>query len=210
MMPSRAELADFAPMAERAVSADAATLIRLRTVTVAPGRDAGIIAGFVRLPYEVLAGRSIVASVDEDCDFTYSAADFLRWLDPDGEPHAVLPASRDAQWLSGLPPRSGWQRIEAVPDRAIREVVRSGALLARDMTSRSEQQALLDSIVLTVSAGGQRVDVPLGPLSALTRMGFLPRGSEAVIDTAPGWIRIAAAYGSTYVTDGNPLGLLSL
>jgi hypothetical protein len=98
-----------------------------------------------------------------------------------------------------------------VPDQAIREVVRSGALLARDTTSRPEQQALLSSIVLTtVSDDGRSVEVPLGPLSALTRMGFLPRGSEAVIDAAPGWIRVAAAYGSTYFNDGNPLGLISL
>lgn len=210
MSLSRAELADFAPMAERAVSADAATLIRLRGLAVAPGQDAGIIAGFVRLPYDVLAGRAIAASVDANCDVTYSAADFLRWLDPDGEPYAVEPARQDAGWLTGLPPRSGWRRIETVPDQAIREVVRSGALLARDATSRSEQQALLSSIVLTVSDDDRSVDVPLGPLSALTRMGFLPRGSEAVVDVAPGWIRVAAAYGSTYIGDGNPLGLLSL
>jgi hypothetical protein len=207
----RAELADFAPMAERALSADSGTLIRLRAALAAgPGQELGVIAGFVRLPYDVLAGRAIAARVDEACDVTYSAADFLSWLDADGEPYAAEPARHDARWLTGLPPRSGWRRIEVVPDQAIREVVRSGALLARDATSRPEQQALLDSIVLTVSDEGHSVQVPLGPLSALTRMGFLPRGSEAVVDTAPGWIRVAAAYGSTYFNDGNPLGLLSL
>ena len=41
-------------------------------------------------------------------------------------------------------------------------------------------------------------------------MGFLPRGGQAAIDTAPGWVRVAAAYGSTYLSDGNPLGLLTL
>jgi hypothetical protein len=207
----RAELADFAPMAERALSADSGTLIRLRAVLPAgAGQELGVIAGFVRLPYDVLAGRAIAARVDEACDLTYSAADFLSWLDADGEPYAAEPARHDARWLTGLPPRSGWRRIEVVPDQAIREVVRSGALLARDAASRPEQQALLSSIVLTVSDDGRDVEVPLGPLSALTRMGFLPRGSEAVIDTAPGWIRVAAAYGSTYINDGNPLGLLSL
>jgi hypothetical protein len=207
----RAELADFAPMAERALSADSGTMIRLRAVLAAgAGQDLGVIGGFVRLPFDVLAGRAIAARVDEACDVTYSAADFLSWLDPDGEPYTAEPARHDARWLTALPPRSGWRRIEVVPDQAIREVVRSGALLARDTTSRPEQQALLDSIVLTVSDDGRSVQVPLGPLSALTRMGFLPRGSEAVIDTAPGWIRVAAAYGSTYFNDGNPLDLLSL
>jgi hypothetical protein len=41
-------------------------------------------------------------------------------------------------------------------------------------------------------------------------MGFLPRGSEVAVDVGSGWTRLAAAYGSTYVSDGNPLGLLSL
>ena len=194
-------LSDFVPMAERAVSADADALIRLRM----PAGES-VIAGYVRLPYDVLAGRTIATEAGEPFDVTFGAADFLRWQ-AESVPE---PARQDAGWLTGLPPRAGWQRIEVVPDQAIREVVRSGALLARDATSRSGQQALLGSIVLTASSGGRSVDVPLGPLSALTRMGFLPRGSEAAVDVAPGWIRVAAAYGSTYVNDGNPLGLLSL
>jgi hypothetical protein len=40
-------------------------------------------------------------------------------------------------------------------------------------------------------------------------MGFLPRDSQVAIDAGPGWVRLAAAYGSTYVSDGNPLGLLA-
>jgi hypothetical protein len=200
-------LGDFVPMAERAVSADPDALIRLRVPAGEP-----VVAGFVRLPYDVLAGRTLATEPlkptesAEPFDVTFAAADFLRWQAESGPE----PARQDQRWLTGLPPRAGWQRIEVVPDQAIREVVRAGALLARDATSRSGQQALLGSIVLTASSGGRTVDVPLGPLSALTRMGFLPRGSEAAVDTAPGWIRVAAAYGSTYVNDGNPLGLLSL
>jgi hypothetical protein len=42
-------------------------------------------------------------------------------------------------------------------------------------------------------------------------MGFLPRGAQAAVDVAPGWIRIAAPYGSTFVTTGvSPLGMLNL
>jgi hypothetical protein len=201
----RTELADFTPMAERAVTADAEALIRLRGVADAVDQP-GSIAGFVRLPYDVLAGRTVAGPAAGNYDLTFAAADFLSWqADP-----AVEPTRQDARWLTGLPPRAGWQRIEVVPDKAIREVVRSGALLARNVTSRSGQQSLLSSIVLTASSGSRSVEVPLGPLSALTRMGFLPLGGEAAVDTAPGWIRIAAAYGSTYVSDGNPLGLLSL
>jgi hypothetical protein len=198
----RDALRDFAPLAERALSVDGDALIRFRS-------GDGRIGGFVRLPYEVLAGRTIeAASVVGPFDITVSAKQFLVWLDGDG---GAEPAAADAHWLSGLPPRAGWQRIERVPDTAIREVVRSGALLAHGADTRPGQQALLDSIVLTAQPeSGPPVRVPLGVLSALTRMGFLPRGGEATVDTAPGWIRIAAAYGSTYISDGKPLGLLSL
>lgn len=195
----RSQLADFVPMIERAISADPATLVRLRA-----DAGAGVIAGFVRLPFEVLAGRTIATQVAADFDRTYEAAQLLQWL----ENPAVELFSRDAGWLSPLPPRTGWQRVEVVPDSAIREVVRSGALLAASATSRSAQQALLDAIVLTARSDSRTVEVPLGPLSALTRMGYLPRGGEAAVDVVPGWIRVAAAYGSTYSSAASPLGLL--
>jgi hypothetical protein len=70
---------------------------------------------------------------------------------------------------------------------------------------------LVKAIVLTATAtaGDETVDVPLGALSGLTRMGFLPSGSSAAVDIAPGWIRLAAPFGSTFVSSGgNLLGLL--
>jgi hypothetical protein len=195
-------LRDFAPLAERALSVDGDALIRFRS-------GDGRIGGFVRLPYEVLAGRTLDApAVEGPSDITVSAKGFLVWLDGD---RGDEPVPADAHWLSGLPPRTGWRRVERVPDTAIREVVRSGALLAQGTGTRPGQQALLDSIVLTAQPeSGPPVRVPLSALSGLTRMGFLPRGGEAAVDTAAGWIRLAAAYGSTYVSDGKPLGLLSL
>jgi hypothetical protein len=202
MLADRAQLADFGPLAERALSVEPDSMIRLRAGT-------GTVAGYVRLPFDVLAGRTIAADlapVGGPADVTVSAQDFLSWLEGGGEP-----ARKDAHWLSALPPKTGWRRIELVPDAAIREVVRSGALLAQSATSRSGQQSLLDSIVLTAQSAGERVEVPLAPLSALTRMGFLPRGSEAAIDIAPGWLRVAASRGSTFLSNGkDQLGLFGL
>jgi hypothetical protein len=197
-LPGAGALVDFAPMLERAVAADDSCLVRLRG-----GPDT--VAGFVRLPYDVLAGRTIQGAAGS-FDTTLRANDLLQWLDDPAYPLT----GQDAHWLAPLPPRSGWQRIELVPDTAVREVVRSGAGLAPSATSRSGQQALLSSIVLTARSASRTVEVPLGPLTALSRMGFLPRGGQAAVDVAPGWIRVAAAFGSTYVTDGNALGLLSL
>jgi len=199
-LPSREVLADFAPFAERAVSIDEAATIRLRG-----GSD--LIAGFVRLPYEVLAGRTLAAAGVLAFDATFLATELLAWLDADGP----TPQRRDAFWLSALPPAAGWTRIEVVPDSAIRNVVRSGAMLAQGMATRAGQESLLGSTVLHASSDTGAVEVPLGPLTALTRMGFLPQGSQAAIDTAPGWVRVAAQFGSTFITTGaGPLGTLNL
>lgn len=202
MLADRAQLTDFGPLAERALSIEPDSMIRLRAAEAR-------VSGYVRLPYEVLAGRTIAvtsSATDGPSDLTVSARDFLGWLDGGAEP-----ARKDAHWLSALPPKAGWQRVELVPDTAIREVVRSGALLARDATNRVGQQALLDAIVLTAQSDQHRIEVPLAPLSALTRMGFLPRDSQAAVDTAPGWLRIAAPHGSTFVSTGKAqLNLLRL
>ena len=139
---------------------------------------------------------------------TVAAQDFLRWLD-DGR---VEPTRKDAHWLSGAAAAAG---LAADRGGAGLSCARGGALggacWRTSATSRSGQQALLDSIVLTAQSGGERVEVPLGPLSALTRMGFLPRGGEAAIDIAPGWIRVAAPRGSTFLSTGkDQLNLLGL
>ncbi|MEO7260089.1 MAG: hypothetical protein ABI047_02315 [Jatrophihabitantaceae bacterium] len=198
---SPAQLADFIPLAERAVAIEAASMIRFRAAEQR-------VAGFVRLPYEVLAGRTVATEPAASFDITVAVADFLRWAEQSGPP----PAGKDAHWLSALPPRHGWRRIEVVPDSVIRALVRSGADLAAGATSRQSQEALLASVVLTAAGDGSAppVQVRLGALSALTRMGFLPRNSEVAIDVSPGWTRLAAEYGSTYVNGGNALGLLSL
>jgi hypothetical protein len=41
--------------------------------------------------------------------------------------------------------------------------------------------------------------VTLRALSAVVRMGFVPRGSAVGIDAAGRWIRVAGEYGCTYL-----------
>lgn len=166
------------------------------------------VAGFVQLPYDVLAGRTLAAEPAAAFDITVAAADFIDWAEQDGP----VPPGKDAHWLSALPPRHGWQRVEVVPDKVVRDLVRSGADLANSANTRQSQESLLASVVLTARSGhgsAPGVQVRLGALTALTRMGFVPRDSEVAIDTGRGWVRVAAAYGSTFVHE-NPLGLLSL
>jgi hypothetical protein len=195
----RDDVADLAPLLRRAVSLDASGLARLR-------RSGDRMSALVRLQFGVLAARTI--SLDEpahDLDMTVRSDELLAWVD--GE-RVDPPMPRDAEWRSGVPPTSGWQRIDTVPDTDVRPLVRSGALTFAAVAEREGvpgaqpraevADALLDSVVLTVTDGPTSVTITLRTLTAVTRLGFLPRGSYVNIDVAGRWVRVAAAYGSVF------------
>ena len=129
------------------------------------------------------------------------AADLLAWLD-DATPRAAGAARRE--WRTGAAAGRGWRRIETVPDDVVRGLVRSGALALKEAAEREGvpgaqpraevADALLDSVVLTVTDDDRRAAPrsPLRALSALTRMGFLPRGGAAHVDVAGRWVRVVA------------------
>src|SRR5262249_11551003 len=138
-------------------------------------------------------------------DYSVLATELLAWIDGDDPP----PGVRDADWRGGIPPATGWKRVDTVPDDVIRRLVRSRAgplkdAAARDGVPRAQPRAevpaaLLDSVVLTVSSSsGERVELTLRLISAITRMGFLPHGSHLAVDVAGRWLRCAARYGSGY------------
>jgi hypothetical protein len=187
-MPERAQVADFAPFAARCLDLDPQSVIRLHGA-------GSTVRGFVRLPYDVLAGRSIAVDEGVGFDITVSTADFLNWLDA----KSYEPARRDAEWLTPLPAGDGWTRIETVTESEIRGILRAGALTARAEVDPKRQQALMDATVLTVEGvAGESIELRLATVSVLTKLGFLPRDAEVKIDLQPGWIRVAAPLGSTY------------
>ena len=187
-LPARTQVADFAPFAARCLDLDPQSVIRLQGV-------GSTVRGFVRLPYDVLAGRSITIDDGADFDVTVGTADFLNWQDAT----SFEPARRDAEWLMPLPARTGWTRIETVTESEIRGIVRAGALTARAEVDPKRQQALMDATVLTVACEADKaIELRLATVSMLTKLGFLPRGAEVKIDVQPGWIRVAAPLGSTY------------
>src|SRR5207247_10052232 len=105
-------------------------------------------------------------------------------------------------------PLGGRRRGETVPDSVVRDRVGKGAQALQQAAQREGvpgaqpraevADALLDSVVVTAQSGGLRAEVTLRTLSALTRMGFMPRGSRAAIDLSGRWLRVAAEYGSVY------------
>ncbi len=198
---TRGELAELAPVLRRAVTLDPAGLARLRAST-------DQLSVLVRLPFGVLVARTIAVGRREvPLDATVRADELLGWLDDDQAPE---PDRHDSAWRAGLPPPRGWRRIDTVPDHVVRELVRSGARALKDAAAREGvpgaqpraevADALLDSVVLTVSVdgGGPGTPITLRVLSALTRMGFVPGGSHVAVDVAGRWTRVAAEYGSVY------------
>ncbi|WP_375478800.1 hypothetical protein [uncultured Jatrophihabitans sp.] len=168
-------------------------------------KDAGVGAGET-------AGGAVGQPVVEA---VAAARELVDWL----AAAANLPQPRDADWHASVPPRVGWRRLETVPDDVIRGLVRKGALALKDAAAREGvpgaqlraevAAALLDTVVLTVTDDAVSstattpksgtAEVTLRALSALTRMGFLPRGGAAHIDVAGRWIRVAAGYGTVYL-----------
>ncbi len=198
MTLDRTRLAELTPLVRRAADLDPATLVRVRCAADRLGM-------LVRLPFGVLAARTVESTGADPVDTTVAAGELLAWLQDD---RAGEPVARDAAWRGGTPPAAGWHRIERVPDTELRPLVRTGALTLKEAAEREGvpgaqprqevADALLDSVVLTVGDQDHTAEVTLRTLSALTRLGFLARDSHAAIDVAGRWIRVVGAYGTVY------------
>jgi hypothetical protein len=209
----REAVAELAPVLRRAIELDPRSLARLRL----SGEAATVL---VRLPFAVLVSRTVGTPQRASAlDLTTRAVELLDWLAAEPGQPVAGPQVRDLDWRSGLPPAAGWRRVETVPDTVLRPLVRAGALALKEAAAREGvpgaqpraevADALLDSVVLTATDGEVTAEVTLRTVSALTRMGFLPRGGRAYIDTAGRWVRLVAQYGTVYLEKpGESLGLL--
>ncbi|MDT4938855.1 MAG: hypothetical protein QOG80_2526 [Pseudonocardiales bacterium] len=207
----RPQLAELVPVVRRAVELEPAGLVRFRVTD-------RTVTAYVRLPFRVLVSRTIGTGTDlAPLDTSVSAAELLAWLDDDT---SAPPAARDADWRESLPPVSGWQRLDRVPDDVVRGLVRSGATALKDAAAREGvpgaqpraevADALLDAVVLTVTNdAGRTARVALRTVSSLVRMGFVPRGSEVSVDVSGRWTRISGDYGSAYAQEPGGLALAS-
>lgn len=205
------QLTGLMPLSRRVAALDPRGVLRIRL-------GSGVVAGYARLPFAVLVGRTVrVDWAGPALDCVVRAAELVSWLQ--GET-SDPPPRRDVEWRGALPPVRGWHRIERVPDAVIRDVVRKGAATFRDAAAREGvpggqpraevADALLDSVVLTAAAGGVRAEVSLRTISAMTRMGFVAEGSHVAIDVCGRWSRVAAEHGSAYTErPGLALGIVS-
>jgi len=190
---ARGELVELAPAVRRAVELDPRIPVRLR-------RGGGRSSAVLRLPFGVLAGRSLRVpaadgAADRRLDVTVDGGDLIAWLDG---VRPALPEPRDDQWRGSLPPESGWRRLDTVPADVAREIVRAGAAATAGLDRRRTER-VLDAAALQVSdAHGTGVSLTLRTLSALLRLRFAPPGTEIAVDICGRWVRVAGLYGSVY------------
>ncbi|NMN99635.1 hypothetical protein HH308_00185 [Gordonia sp. TBRC 11910] len=204
------ERADAAAFLARALRQDEAAVVRLKE------RADGRIGLWVSTGFEVLATRSVIGSCrpgDLVCDASSLRASLesaVTFIDPG--------FAMDSAWRGALPATSGFGHVDDVPVRAIVELSRRGAVLARtEGSGHGPATGLLDQVVLEVSASGdaESVGVQLRSLFALTAMGFVrDRDHREITDVSPldaiaereplrvrasaTWVRLDARFGSVY------------
>jgi hypothetical protein len=213
------QLVELMPLLRRA-AADNASLVRIRLAGAANSAPdaAGTASALVRMPFGVLVARTVPAHPGTDVDVVVSVSELLDFCDGTAP---TAPSPRDAEWRGGSPPATGWRRIDTVPDDVIRGLVRAGAAALKEAAAREGvpdaqpraevADALLDSVVLTVSDGLDSAEISLRQVSAVTRMGFLPHGSHVAVDLSGRWVRLTAHYGSAYAErPGLGLGIVAI
>ena len=207
-LPDAADRADLTTFAVRARRLDEAAVLRLRV------RTEDTLTAWVATGFDVLAGRVVGGRMRPD-DLSAGADALIRALavsDPSGyvDPGYAM----DSAWRGALPPRTGFVHLDDVPARVVLDLAQRGVALAREHGgAQGPPVSLLDQEVLAVSAGEDRVGIPMRCVFALTAMGFLPQQTDAAEDfspasvaadevvrvrTTPTWLRIDARYGSLY------------
>ena len=198
--------ADLATFVDHAMRLDDAAVIRLRA------RSAGLLTAWVATGFDVLASRVVVGKVRPD-DLSVAADGLARGLSAMDASGYVDPGfSMDSAWRGALPPESGFTHLDDVPARVLVDLAQRGARLAKEhSSSHGPPVSLLDQEVIRVSSADADVGLPMRCVFALTAMGFLPQGPDAIpademirVRILPTWLRVDARFGSVYRHRGQP------
>jgi hypothetical protein len=209
-----AHRADLTMFTERAHRLDDAAVLRLRR------RGDGLVSAWVATNFDVLATRVVQGTVRPD-DLSAGADALLQGLHSADRSGFVNPGfAMDSAWRSALPPETGFAHLDDVPARVMLDLAQRGVALAREHGSgQGPPVSLLDQEVISVSAGGVTVGIPMRCVFALTAMRFLPQSErrddefapESVaadeivrVRVLPAWLRIDARFGSVYRRRGDP------
>ncbi|MFE3102388.1 hypothetical protein [Nocardia tengchongensis] len=215
-VPDPAERENLATFLSHALRLDPAAVIRLRR------RGDRFVSAWAATGFEALAVRTVVAELGID-DVTIGADTILAGLHGPGAGSGFgLGFAMDSAWHGALPPESGFVHVEDVPARMLVELAERGAEVAQEHGGKhGPPAALLDQTVLTVSGGGEQVEVPMRVVFALAAMDFIPHGGEKTdsrrisvdeivrVRAARTWLRLDARYGSVARRRGPALPLLT-
>ena len=191
-VPDGVERDELAGFVARVVQLDATSVVRLRAA------EQRVVA-WASTPFEVLATRAVTGQLFP-ADLTVPASELLAALAV--VRHAeVDPGSRaDARWRAELPPAHGWLVAGELPAGELAALTDEGMARARQHSDTHGHgggaplppAALMDQTACRVEG---RVDVPLRCLFALSGLGVLAGGGEAILVSTTedgGWVRLDA------------------
>ncbi|WBB66838.1 hypothetical protein [Micromonospora sp. WMMD812] len=212
-------VADAGAFLARLVRLEPAAPVRLRPV------DAGRVALWARLPWQVLVVRTVAGPGPRAGDVSVAAAELLAELERSGP---ALPPRRDAQWRWPLPP-SVSRPVEALPAVELWRIAHAAAGALRDATEhgvagravgqRALRDALLDHVAVLVTpddAPSAPVEVPQRLVQGLVRMGFVgppeaPRPpADVQVRVAGRWVGLVGPYGAVWSQKATDLALTPL
>ncbi len=199
--------------ADTASAADALTFARRATLL---GEGAALrlqaSGGVLVLSTAVLAPRGLLdatptvlgmrtAAVDPElvCDLVIEAGLLGAGDSPD---RLRLPESGlSVGWAGVAPPRSGWERADALSASEIAETARrGGAEVANETAGATSEEALRTVRARVWGAPEPRMGgLPRGAAFAASTLGFLAGAEEVPVFTAPRWARLTFARGHVLV-----------
>lgn len=188
---------NLAAFVTRLLRTDDSAVIRVRR------RDDEHVEVWGRTGFGVLVVRVLAGSV-APASLVCSATTVLESLrsepaSPDG--YVDTGFSLDSAWRGALPPASGFEHLDDVPAQALRAVAARGIEVGREAGGPAgPPQSLLDSDVVSVSAGDRSVPLSLRTAFSLEAMGFAGDGADEPVRVSASatWVRVDARYGSLY------------
>ncbi len=188
---------NLAAFVTRLLRTDDSAVIRVRR------RDGEHVEVWGRTGFGVLAVRVLTATVAPE-SLVCSAAtvlDSLRAAPSDEGGYVDVGFALDSAWRGALPPATGFAHVDDVPAQALRAVAARGVEVGRETGGPAGPPAsLLDSEVVSVSAGTTTAPISLRTAFALEAMGFAADGADEPVRVSASatWVRVDARFGSLY------------
>lgn len=198
--PDRSFLADLGTFVLRAKAADEGGAVRLQAhgevlavyVQVLPG--SGLMGEGV-----VLGLRTLPLAVPSSVDATVSLASVAdRLAHHAAEPElAVPPVTVSVPWAAMAPPRSGWERVGALPAETLTQVARAGIAEVAAGVPKDAGGAAVAALRRQVWARltDTTPPVPGGAAFAAHVLGFAQPGTELTVYACGRWTRLTSPAG---------------